>query len=61
MAASLIRHLRTRRLAHRWVRVVRENWTFARCVRCGKERELTEELFLTSFGQKPPPLHPSAK
>jgi hypothetical protein len=44
-------------LRHRWVRVVNEGWAFARCVHCGKERELAEEGFLRSFGDKPPPLH----
>jgi hypothetical protein len=39
------------------VRVVNEGWAFARCVHCGKERELAEEGFLRSFGDKPPPLH----
>jgi hypothetical protein len=42
---------------HRWVRVQNEGWAFARCTRCGKERELLQERFLKSFGDKPPPLH----
>jgi hypothetical protein len=54
---------RWRRLAqrspfgHHWVRVVNDGWEFARCSRCGKERELYAEQFVRNFGQNPPPLH----
>ena len=42
---------------HHWVRVKNEGWEFARCTRCGKERELYAEQFITNFGEHPPPLH----
>lgn len=42
---------------HHWVKVVNDGWVFARCPRCGKERELLQEQFLQSFGKSPPPLH----
>jgi hypothetical protein len=42
---------------HHWVLVNNEGWKFARCSRCGKERELLQEQFIESFGKSPPPLH----
>jgi hypothetical protein len=44
---------------HRWVRVVNNGWAYARCKRCGRERELDDD-FLKSIGDSPPPLYPSS-
>jgi hypothetical protein len=59
-APSLIKHLQHGRVGHRWVLVRRDRWSYALCTLCGRERELLEERFLDSVGDKPPPFYPSA-
>ena len=53
--------IRCHLLGHRWVRTVNFDWNFARCTRCGRERELDDLAFMKTLGEKPPYLMPPTR